>query len=290
MLIDNELWGGEGINLREDHIKKLMNWKSLYEFLTMYLGLSYKEKLSVIGDDFIIPNDMVFYRVRKDIGKPLINESDWWMPPQIKTSQGRFNYAGKPVLYLGTMDSVLPREVGLNSGDVYYIAKYRCKNSFRVGSLLKTNDIINYVLHKVAIALVDYSILIAVERRELKYQNVNLSPWDIVNDFSSSYYLHHSLRRNLYDITNKISDLIISRYECGLRYCSCYVPIEMSGGPQVLTLDGEKEGNYALTNAGIKNLEWMGVERRIYTEDDYKKNDMSLFISSINKQGEWNGS
>lgn len=75
----------------------------------------------------------------------------------------------------------------------------------------------------------------------------------------------------MYDITNKISDLIISRYECGFRYCSCYVPIEMSGGPQVLTLDGEKEGNYALTNAGIKNLEWLGAERRVYTEDDYKK-------------------
>ena len=108
MYIDNEFFGGEGINLREDYIKKLMNCKSLYEFFATYFELSRKEKLSVIGDDFVIPKGTVFYRVRKDIGNPLINESDWWMPPQIKTSQGRFNYAGKPVLYLGTMDFILP--------------------------------------------------------------------------------------------------------------------------------------------------------------------------------------
>ena len=47
--------------MREDYIKKLMDCKSLYEFFAMYFELSRKEKLSVIGDDFIIPKGTVFY-------------------------------------------------------------------------------------------------------------------------------------------------------------------------------------------------------------------------------------
>lgn len=270
-----------GIGMRDEIIKKIMNTNSLDEFLVMFFGLSYKDRQTALGNEFVVPENTILYRARKDNGVDLINESDWWMPPEKYVSKGRFNRERKPVLYLSTMDFVLPREIGLNVDDAYYLSKYRVKNNFCVGSLLKTNDTVNYVLHKVAIAIEDDSKLTPEERKLLSPIMDKLKPWDIVNSFSSSFYLYHHLKTDLYDVTNKIFEQALSKNSCGIRYCSCYVPIEMSGGPQILTLGGEVEGNYALTNAGIRNLEWLGAEKRIYTEDDYKKNDMSLFISTV---------
>lgn len=268
--------------MKEELVNKVMNTNSLDEFFTMFFGLSLKEQLSVIGDDFVIPEGTILYRARKDKGTPLLQESDWWMTPEKYVTKGRFNRVRKAIFYVGTMDYVLPREIGLMSGDAYYLAKYRVDNDFSVGSLLKINDIVNYILHKVAIAIEDDSKLTTEEKSVLVVKYDKLKPWDLVNDFNSSFYLHHQIGKDLYDITNKIADLVIKKNENGIRYGSCYVPIEMSGGPTVLTLDGEIEGNYALTNDGIKNLKWVGVERRVYTEMDSKKNDMSLFISAMN--------
>lgn len=272
--------------MRDEIIKKLMNTNSLDEFFIMYFGLSYKDKQDAFGDEFVVPNGTILYRARKDNGVALIDETDWWMPPEEYAGRGRFNSEQKPILYLSTMDFILPREIGLNINDSYYLSKYRVKSSFRVGSLLKTDDIVNYVLHKVAIAIEDDSKLAGEERKLISSITDKLKPWDIVNDFTSSFYLYHDLKKDLYDITNKIADLVLSKNPCGIRYCSCYVPIEMSGGPQILTLNGEVEGNYALTNEGIRNLEWIEAEKRVYTEADYKKNDMSLFISTVSNMSE----
>lgn len=267
--------------MRDEIIKKLMNTNSLDEFFSLFFGLGYKEKQDALGDEFFVPKGTIMYRARKDVGISLVTENDWWMPPKEKVSKGRFNGEHKPILYLSTMDSILPREIGLNVDDSYYLSRYKVKSGFCVGSLLKTDDIVNYVLHKVAIAIEDDSKLTLEERKIISPVMNRLKPWDIVNDFSSSFYLYHHLKNNLYDITNKMVDLVLSKNPCGIRYCSCYAPIEMSGGPQILTLAGEVEGNYALTNEGIKNLEWIDSEKRTYTKDDCKNNDMSLFINTV---------
>ena len=269
--------------MHKEIIEKLINANSLDEFFIMFFGLSYKEKQDALGNEFIVPKGTILYRARKDKGVALVNENDWWMPPKNNVSKGRFNSERKPILYLSTMEFVLPREIGLNINDAYYLSSYRVKNSFSVGSLLKTDDIVNNILHKVAIAIEDDSKLTSEERQLISSTINKIKPCDIVNDLMSPFYLYHYLRNNLYDITNKIVGLVLGKNPCGIRYCSCYNPIEMSGGPQILTLDGKVEGNYAITDEGIKNLEWIGSEKRVYTEEDYKKNDMSLFIIELSK-------
>lgn len=41
--------------MQNKYIEKLINYKSLDEFVTMFFGLSLCEKLSVLGDDMIVP-------------------------------------------------------------------------------------------------------------------------------------------------------------------------------------------------------------------------------------------
>lgn len=65
-------------------VKKLMRCKTVDEFMTMFFGMSLQQKLSVLGDEILIPKDTILYRARKDEGTPLIKESDWDLPPEEK--------------------------------------------------------------------------------------------------------------------------------------------------------------------------------------------------------------
>ena len=130
--------------------KQLLQCKSLDEFVTMFFGLSKQQQMSVLGDEIRLPKGTELYRVRKDEGTPLIHENDWGLPPADKVKKGRFNYPKKPVLYVGTMDFILPREIGLNVNEKYYLAKYECKEDIRVGSLLESHNRITCLLHKMA--------------------------------------------------------------------------------------------------------------------------------------------
>lgn len=87
--------------MQNKYIEKLINYKSLDEFVTMFFGLSLCEKLSVLGDDMIVPKGTIFYRARKDEGRPLEDENEWWLPPKKVVTKGRFNKEKSPVLYLG---------------------------------------------------------------------------------------------------------------------------------------------------------------------------------------------
>ena len=267
--------------MKEENIKDLKNCKSLDEFFARFFGLSFQERMSVLGNEYTVPAGTILYRARKYNGIPLVNENEWWLAPPKYVKRGRFNYDRKPILYLGTMEFVLPREIGLKPGDSYYLAKYECVTGFKVGSLLKTNSLVTYVLHKVAMAIENDSKLTENERKNLRVRFDEITPMRILDDYNSPFYLHRCMKKDLYMVTNRLADLIMQKSPCGIRYCSCFIPTEMSGGPQIITLDGEIEGNYALTEKGISNLRWLGCERKMYTEEDYKS-DMSMWINIVN--------
>ena len=92
-------------------------------------------------------------------------------------------------------------------------------------------------------------------------------------------YIHKCITRSLYGITNKLFDLILKINPNGLRYCSSFVPIELSGSNEIITFNGELEGNYALTEKAIKDIEYLESEYKIYTERQYNS-DMSLYIKT----------
>lgn len=269
--------------MQEKYIRKLMQCKSLDEFLSMFFGLPMSEKLSAVNGELIIPKDTILYRVRRFEGRDLVLESDWTMPPKecVKTA-GRFNHKGHSVLYVGTMDFILPREIGLLPGDVYYLAKYRCSHEIKVGSFLKGFDLVNSILHKVAMAVENDNKLTASELHELVTVSADYKQiTDIACDILAPLYIHKLMRRELYDVTNKLSDLILHLHPNGLRYCSAYEPLEFSGANEIITLDGELKANFVLTENGVKCLEWLGSEKKQYTLEEYQK-DLKVMIKEMN--------
>lgn len=58
--------------MQNKYIEKLINYKSLDEFVTMFFGLSLCEKLSVLGDDMIVPKEYCDFVHQVDKSKVVV--------------------------------------------------------------------------------------------------------------------------------------------------------------------------------------------------------------------------
>lgn len=274
--------------MKNQNVRRLLRCSSIDEFLSMFFGLPLSERLDVFTDSVIIPKGTLLYRARRDIGKNLTSKEDWELPPAERVDVGRFNKAKHPVLYVGTWDFVLPREIGLQVNDKYYLATYSVKEDIEVGSLLKTNDMVAALLHKVALTIENDNKLFEEEQKCLKdldYKSKTLA--NMASEFISPLYIYKCLAKDLYEVTNKIADLVLKRYPNGIRYCSCYAPIELSGADCVLTLDGKVNGNYAITDKAVDKLEVINIKHKEYAEEDYKPN-LCLMIETFLNEGNSN--
>lgn len=273
---------------------KLMECRSVSEFLTMFFGLGKKEKQSVFSERMIIKKGTEFFRVRrvKGFNNSNIHDNKEWGPVPAKyAKQGRFNAEGQSVLYLASSSEYLGREVGLEEGEEYYLAKYVCTKSFRVGTFLSTNNYVNALMHKITMSVADDKDLTIRERELIKdyFEQGHMgSLCDIAVNPLASLFLHKMIS-NLYDVTNKLGRIVLEKEECGIRYSSVYVPIEFSGGAQILTLDGVEYGNFVLTEKGYENIELCSVEKKKYVSSEDLSRLIEVFIEEEQKASDGSG-
>lgn len=255
---------------------RLLQCKSLNEFSTMFFGYEINEQLSIFDEAMTIKAGTSLYRARKDDGRTNFYDSkQWTMPPIEYVKQGRLNEKNKPILYVASDEYLCGREIGLNDGDKYYLARYKCEKDISVGTLFCRHSMVNTIFHRIVMA-VKIENLTENERTILRKYHIGehkISVQEVLNDYLSVFYIDR-LIENLYDVTNRIGHLILRNNENGIRYSSAFEPIELSGGNAILTLGGEDHGNYALTEQGIKNIRIESVEERIYK----REHDLSLMI------------
>lgn len=266
--------------MRIENEERLRNSKTVEQFLNTFLDLSAKEKRSILGTEVMVPQSTIFYRVRScssfAAGQNPQDPAQWTPPPQQKRE--RFNKEGENVLYVAKDPFVLGREVNLSEGEEFYLAKYICKKPFNVGSLVCQNSFAGFVIHKIAMAIHGTDSLTEAEQNLLKKYRGNVKErefLDIACDMMSHFYLHE-LIPDLYDITNNLAQIVLLQKPCGIRYASAYSPFEVSGAEQIITFNGLDDGNYALTEMGYKNIEFIYAEKKIN-----KHFDMSEIIKQF---------
>ena len=251
--------------MRREIENKLLNCKSLPEFITMFFGLGAQEKTSIFMQDVPIQRGKCFYRIRRTAGIKNPYDPKAWEPvPKEFAKQERFNEVAESVLYVASDTVALEREVNLKEGEEYYLAKYVCINDFKVGSFLGTHNQVNTLIHKIAMAVSSPEKLSDTEKSLIDdYYEVtkgkNLSGISI--DMLASLYIHKMLP-HLYETTNRFAKLVLQKNECGIRYSSVYTPLELSGAPNIITLDGIDSGNYMLTQKGFENIKLVSVEKK----------------------------
>ncbi len=268
--------------MKQEMEYRLLSCKSLSEFLTMFFGLTMNHKLSVFSEEVYIKKGTALYRIRQIDDEKNPNDPKEWEPVPVKyAKQGRFNEKGESVLYVASAPDVLEREVRLKENDKYYLAKYVCKESFKVGSFLGVNNQVNTLIHKIAMSISGSDDLTDNERilmDEYYEWAQNKSLFDLSVDMLASLYIYRMIP-NLYDVTNRLGKLVLKKNDNGIRYSSVYVPFELSGAPQIITFDGMEYGNYALTQKGYTNIELASVEKKIAG----KQQGLELMITEFSK-------
>lgn len=263
-----------------EHENCLMKCDSINHFLTMFWGLSFSEKLSILGNDYYIPQGTKLYRIRKADNKTNFESPKAWMPPPVECAkQGRFNADKCSILYVASDPDWLEREVCLKKGDIYYLAKYICDKDFSVGTLLNANSQVCSVLHCIAKAVENTNSLTATEIEYLNKNRISkLTPENCILNLKSPFIIHEFIR-DIYKQTNKIGELVLRKNPNGIGYCSAYEPLESIGGGEIFTLDGVKRANYALTRESLSNIRFISAERKECTLDF----SLEVFFRTMNE-------
>ena len=248
----------------DTHSRKLLRSKNITTFLSEFFGLSVKEQLSHIGSRLIIPAGTVLYRARvlsadEDPASP----KTWGPPPDGMRKTGRFNSKEQKVLYVATSDVWLPREINVDVGSHYHVAKFEATKDFDVLTLLKNDDPINTILHIIAMSLSKDDVLLPKEEAAIAALKREIID---VRDYIPAggvFFVRNELN-DLYKWTNKIFNLALLANKNGLRYCSAYLPFEISGGASCVTIAGSEYGNVALTSLGMQNIRFLSARQEKY--------------------------
>ena len=213
----------------------------LFEIVFNYLFLN---KLNIHFDfgSSVIKKGTKLYRIRdyKD-NTDFSNPKEWTPPPN--QNQNRANAKGQTALYLGSEETVCYLETHMKSGQQYVLATYECIEDIEVGGFLTYNSqnpsltLAGIVLNAFLIApsrgdknkeLFEYldSHFGRVELCDLSRLDETNPPQEMILPYKFAVL---NRKENLYTITNKLCRAITEFYPEGIRYSSCYIPLETPG-------------------------------------------------------------
>lgn len=236
----------------------IVNYITLYKF-----GLKY---------DFgkrIIPKGTALYRIRcYETNTDFSNLNQWQAPPH--RPQNRANIKGQEALYLGSTETICLLETHIKKNDMYALGIYEVAEDIEVGGYLSYN--LNNILHNMA-GMILNAFLIAPSRsqrnKELfsyldsKYGRISINDLTDINELNRNGGLELSVKfgvlnqlEKYYNLTNQLCTILSKDTPDGIKYSSCYLPIETVGIEC-------SDFNIVLYNKGISKIKF--VEHKIKT-------------------------
>ena len=286
--LDRACKSGNQNEIEKAKIDFLFEVPNYFELAIHYLTL---EK-SGIHFDFgssVIPKGTKLYRIRRyeentDFSKPC-----QWTPPPLHP-QNRANRSGQEALYLSVLEETCLLETHIKENEKYVLGTYECIEDITLGGFftLPSND--KRMLYA-AVAL--NALLIAPSRCE---QNSDL--FDLLDDyfgcvlpndiqFNDVSVKHNILlpfkfavmnkRNSFYNITNQLCDVIREQYSEGLRYGSCYCPMET-------VYIGSNCFNVVLYSDGIPKVRFQKSEIKINNRTDFTSVMMAKILLNVEKK------
>lgn len=253
---------------------------NFFEAATVYVTLEQCGQHFDFGS-YTIPKGTILHRIREyKVGTDFSNPSEWTPPPH--RPMNRANREGEKALYLNVMEEACLLETHIAEGKKYVLGTYEVIEDIVVGgyfSIPKENQ----RLLSIGIAL--NAILIAPSRDERNtelfefldevYGEVypNDIQWaDIKNNLWLPFKLAVMNRREEYHkITNMLCDILKQKYPDGVRFSSCYLPVE--------TIDIESNCyNLALYETGIKKLRFIKHEIKTNSKKEFTSTNLAKIL------------
>lgn len=255
----NALNSGDTEGIEKAKYDVLLDCANLDEIITHFLALNQFG----INFDFgtsTIKKGTKLYRIRKFDDSVDFNDASQWTPPP-HGRQNRANRQGQKALYLGSTEGVCLFETHIQQGEKYALATYECVDDIELSGFFTEKK--NIYHHIAGVTLNAY--FIAPSRNEINGKLFefldshygNLQPDDITDwktDFDLPLQFAVLNKRNqYYKTTNMIADVLYKRSPYGIRYSSCYLPMETLG---IVCSDY----NVVLYEKGIEKVKFIGAE------------------------------
>lgn len=211
-----------------------------FELVRNYIACDQEGIKFDFGKD-IIPKGTILYRIRAYSSDTDFSKSCEWAPPP-GHPQNRANFQGQEALYLGSTEEVCLIEAQIEKNGKYVLATYTVIDDIEVGGYLleKNNTLHNYagmILNAFLItpARSDKNIELLSYLKSL-YGEITLDDLTDVDKLGidGAYDLPMKFcainRCNqFYDFTNQLCSILARDTPSGIRYSSCYFPLETIG-------------------------------------------------------------
>lgn len=191
----------------------------------------------------ILKKGTKLYRIRRYSDKTNFANLTEWNPPPAKP-QNRCNRAGEAALYLGSDENICLLETHIAKGEKYVLGEYEVLDNIKIGGYTYVKP--NESEWKRLIGILFNDFLIAPSRNEYNkalfvimdkhfsdtdFSEIKLSTLTSAREeFKLSWRIGHINKKDkYYEITNKMCSILKGQNPNGLRYSSCFVPIETVG-------------------------------------------------------------
>lgn len=266
--LNEAVLSGDVQRIEEAQYKALLDSVSLLGVVVNYLTLERAGCHFDFGSS-TIKKGTVLYRVRDyKEGTNYSHPSAWGAPPM--RNRGRANHQGEESLYVASQEFICLLETHTAPGAKYALARYECTRDITVGGFTKGSQ--SNALHDMA-GLILNAFLIAPSRSERNsdlfdyldghYGRIRLEDLCGLDPARERGGLElpfkfavMNQRDQLHEMTNELCDVLKKSNPCGIRYSSCYVPMETAG----ITSNAF---NLALYRDGIDKLRFIDSEIKV---------------------------
>lgn len=230
----------------DDEIKKArykLLWESsdFLEVIINYVALNQYGLEYDFGKD-IIPKGTKLYRIRNYETDTDFSNPNQWSPPPHKP-QNRANRNGQEALYLGSTKTICLLETHIKKGNTYVLGIYKVTEDIEVGGFLSHDS--ENMLHDWA-GIVLNAFLIAPARSERNkelfnyldsyYGALTLDDFKNINELKTDGGMQLPMKfgvlnqlEQYYSLTNQLCNILSKYTPEGIRYSSCYLPLETVG-------------------------------------------------------------
>ena len=210
------------------------------------------------------------YRIRRYIeGVDFSDPPQWDYPPHMP--ENRANREGEPALYLGSSETVCLLETHISKEECYCLGEYVVQEDIELGGFLDVEDrnsttwiligvILNAFLISPARGDKNDGLFNYLDQRYRALILDDLRMTDVPRMDLPLKFATINKKNHLYKLTNQLIDHVKTKYPEGLRYSSCYLPIETIGIEC-------SDYNVVLYSGGMKKLKYIGFKKKVQHDD-----------------------
>lgn len=280
----NSLNSGCVDEIEKEKYNLLLEASNLFEVIVNYITL-YKFGLKYNFGKSIIHKGAKLYRIRCYETNTNFSDLNQWKAPPHKP-QNRANNKGQEALYLGSTETICLLEAHIKRGDKYVLGIYEVIEDIEVGGYLSVAS--NNILHNLARMILN-AFLIAPSRNQRNeelfsyldshYGVLTLDNLTNINEVKENGGLELPMKFGVlnqldkyYNLTNQLCNILSKDTPNGIRYSSCYLPMETVGIEC-------SDFNMVLYSEGISKIKLIDHEIRINTKNFDYTDFLKIFLN-----------